>query len=216
MDEVGIDGAISFPFSMYRYDASYAVEVQRAHTIRIPLYLSFIAAPGKVGAAVADGSPPLPRVYEPVPEHGAPSAASLSPNSRRAARRARMRKDGTWSILLGSMWRRIGSTCICDRARRPSPSRATVRNGTLRLSAAEGAALRRLAVPACRLMSRNARSMVAALITSSLVRTSCASRRWPNRFIASTKTGTGGRNRLPQIRSDASQTTINASRTASS
>ncbi len=34
-----------------------------------------------------------------------------------------MRKDGTWSILLGSMWRRTGSTCICDRAERPSPSR---------------------------------------------------------------------------------------------
>src|SRR5438067_4734362 len=37
---------------------------------------------GKVGAAVADGSPQPPRVYEPAPEHGAPSAASLSPNSR--------------------------------------------------------------------------------------------------------------------------------------
>src|ERR1700743_1288603 len=32
MDKVGVDGAISIPsFSMYRYDASYAVEVQRAH-----------------------------------------------------------------------------------------------------------------------------------------------------------------------------------------
>ena len=32
MDKVGVDGAIySSPFSMYRYDASYAVSVQRAH-----------------------------------------------------------------------------------------------------------------------------------------------------------------------------------------
>src|SRR5215475_7063588 len=32
MDKVGIDGAIFISaFSMYRYDASYAVEVQRAH-----------------------------------------------------------------------------------------------------------------------------------------------------------------------------------------
>jgi L-fuconolactonase len=32
MDAVGVDGAIFISaFSMYRYDASYAVEVQRAH-----------------------------------------------------------------------------------------------------------------------------------------------------------------------------------------
>jgi L-fuconolactonase len=32
MDKVGVDGAIYIsPFSMYQYDASYAVEVQRAH-----------------------------------------------------------------------------------------------------------------------------------------------------------------------------------------
>ena len=32
MDKVGVDGAIFVsPFAMYRYDASYAVEVQRAN-----------------------------------------------------------------------------------------------------------------------------------------------------------------------------------------
>jgi hypothetical protein len=32
MDKVGVDGAIFIsPFSMYRYDGSYAVEVQQAH-----------------------------------------------------------------------------------------------------------------------------------------------------------------------------------------
>lgn len=35
MDQVGVDGAILVsPFSMYRYDASYAVEVQKAHPSR--------------------------------------------------------------------------------------------------------------------------------------------------------------------------------------
>src|ERR1700752_1993064 len=38
MDKVGIDGAIFIsPFSMYRYDASYAVEVQRAHPGRFAI-----------------------------------------------------------------------------------------------------------------------------------------------------------------------------------
>ena len=38
MDKVGVDGAIFIsPFSMYRYDASYAVEVQRAHPDRFAL-----------------------------------------------------------------------------------------------------------------------------------------------------------------------------------
>ena len=38
MDEVGVDGAIFISsFSMYRYDASYAVQVQRAHPGRFAL-----------------------------------------------------------------------------------------------------------------------------------------------------------------------------------
>jgi predicted TIM-barrel fold metal-dependent hydrolase len=38
MDQVGVDGAIAVsPFSMYRYDASYAVEVQQAHPNRFAL-----------------------------------------------------------------------------------------------------------------------------------------------------------------------------------
>src|ERR1035437_2402207 len=38
MDKVGVDGAIFIsPFAMYRYDASYAVEVQRAHSGRFAL-----------------------------------------------------------------------------------------------------------------------------------------------------------------------------------
>ena len=38
MDKVGVDGAILISaFSMYRYDASYAVEVQRAHPGRFAI-----------------------------------------------------------------------------------------------------------------------------------------------------------------------------------
>jgi L-fuconolactonase len=38
MDKVGVDGAIFIsPFSMYQYDASYAVEVQRAHPNRFAI-----------------------------------------------------------------------------------------------------------------------------------------------------------------------------------
>ena len=38
MDKVGVDGAIFIsPFSMYRYDASYTVEVQRAHPSRFAI-----------------------------------------------------------------------------------------------------------------------------------------------------------------------------------
>src|SRR6516164_11230943 len=38
MDNVGVDGAIYIsPFSMYQYDASYAVSVQRAHPDRFAL-----------------------------------------------------------------------------------------------------------------------------------------------------------------------------------
>jgi predicted TIM-barrel fold metal-dependent hydrolase len=36
MDKVGVDGAIFISaFSLYRYDSSYAVEVQRAHPGRL-------------------------------------------------------------------------------------------------------------------------------------------------------------------------------------
>ena len=38
MNKVGVDGAIFISaFSMYRYDASYAVEVQRAHPGRFAI-----------------------------------------------------------------------------------------------------------------------------------------------------------------------------------
>src|SRR5207247_8058958 len=38
MDKVGVDGAILvLPFSMYQYDGSYAVDVQKAHPGRVAL-----------------------------------------------------------------------------------------------------------------------------------------------------------------------------------
>ena len=67
MDKVGVDGAIFISaFSMYRYDASYAVEVQRAHPDRFaivkpvdpddPAVVDVVAdwknAPGAVGIRI--------------------------------------------------------------------------------------------------------------------------------------------------------------------
>src|SRR6058998_4329480 len=47
MDRVGVDGAIFISaFSLYRYDASYAVEVQRAHPGRFAIVKP---SPGDVG-----------------------------------------------------------------------------------------------------------------------------------------------------------------------
>src|ERR1700721_1493950 len=43
MDKVGVDGAIFISaFSMYKYDASYAVEVARAHPNRMALVKPFL------------------------------------------------------------------------------------------------------------------------------------------------------------------------------
>jgi hypothetical protein len=56
----------------------------------------------------------------------------------------------------------------------------------------------------CR-MSRNARSIVAELIASNLARTLRRQLDTARRSIASTRIGSSGRSRLPQIRSDASQ-----------
>ena len=59
-----------------------------------PLYLSFIAVPGSVGAAVVDRSlmllESMSPSLSPVPHPSVPSARAVA----RAAGRARMRKDG--------------------------------------------------------------------------------------------------------------------------
>jgi hypothetical protein len=84
MDKVGVDGAILISaFSLYRYDASYAVEVQRAHPGRFaivkpvdpedPSVADVVAdwksTPGAVGIRIMltkeanrDLGPPYPRV----------------------------------------------------------------------------------------------------------------------------------------------------------
>ena len=55
MDKVGVDGAIFISaFSMYRYDASYAVEVQRAHPGRFALVKPVDPADPEVADVVAD------------------------------------------------------------------------------------------------------------------------------------------------------------------
>src|SRR5206468_12592864 len=55
MDGVGVDGAIFISaFSMYRYDASYAVEVQRAHPSRLAIIKPVDPDDPDVAEVVAD------------------------------------------------------------------------------------------------------------------------------------------------------------------
>jgi predicted TIM-barrel fold metal-dependent hydrolase len=55
MDKLGIDGAIFIsPFAMYRYDASYAVEVQRAHPGRFALVKPVDPDDAAVADVIAD------------------------------------------------------------------------------------------------------------------------------------------------------------------
>src|SRR4029450_5289762 len=55
MDQVGVDGAIFVsPFSMYRYDASYAMEVQQAHPNRFALVKPVDPDDPGVAGAIAD------------------------------------------------------------------------------------------------------------------------------------------------------------------
>src|ERR1700693_5435317 len=55
MDKVGVDGAIYIsPFSMYRYDASYAVEVQKAHPDKFALVKPVDPEDPAVAAVIAD------------------------------------------------------------------------------------------------------------------------------------------------------------------
>jgi predicted TIM-barrel fold metal-dependent hydrolase len=95
MDKVGVDGAINIsPFAMYRYDASYAVEVQRKHPGRFaivkpvdpddPKVADVIAEwkrqPGAVGVRImltpeakrAPDDPGLDRIARAAAQHGFP------------------------------------------------------------------------------------------------------------------------------------------------
>src|SRR5216117_1677814 len=55
MDKVGVDGAIFISaFSLYRYDASYAVEVQRAHPGRLAIVKPLDPDDPDVADVVAD------------------------------------------------------------------------------------------------------------------------------------------------------------------
>src|SRR6201982_417588 len=55
MDKVGVDGAIFISaFSMYRYDASYAVEVQKAHPGRFAIVKPVDPDNPAVGDVIAD------------------------------------------------------------------------------------------------------------------------------------------------------------------
>src|SRR4029450_13592984 len=57
MDKVGVDGAIFISaFSLYRYDASYAVEVQRAHPGRLAIVKPVDPDDPDVPDVVSEGS----------------------------------------------------------------------------------------------------------------------------------------------------------------
>ena len=70
MDKVGVDGAIFVsPFSMYGYDASYAVEVQQAHPDRFAII-----------KPVDPDNPDVADVVAPLQEAGGFGCGSLMPN----------------------------------------------------------------------------------------------------------------------------------------
>src|SRR2546423_14461164 len=55
MDAVGVDGAVLVsPFSMYRYDASYAIEVHKAHPGRFGLVKPVDAGDPAVADTIAE------------------------------------------------------------------------------------------------------------------------------------------------------------------
>jgi predicted TIM-barrel fold metal-dependent hydrolase len=68
MDKIGVDGAIFIAaFSMYRYDASYAVEVQRAHPGRFDLAKRPNAVLKVSGACtLSRESYPFPDIWDPL------------------------------------------------------------------------------------------------------------------------------------------------------
>src|SRR5258706_3187719 len=55
MDRVGVDGSIFISaFSLYQYDASYAVEVQRKHPARFAIIKPFNPADPSVGEVIPE------------------------------------------------------------------------------------------------------------------------------------------------------------------
>src|ERR1700741_1410918 len=59
MDRVGVDGGIFIPaFSMYRYEGSYAVEVQRAHPGRFAIVKPIDPDDPAAGDVIADWKRP--------------------------------------------------------------------------------------------------------------------------------------------------------------
>ena len=127
MDKVGVDGAIFISaFSLYRYDASYAVEVQRAHPGRLAIVkpvdpddagvddvvAEWKATPGAVGI----------RIMLTKEEKRAPDDPGLD----RIARAA-VRHDFPVNILF---WGNLDAGYRTDR----SPSRHALRHRPSRLS----------------------------------------------------------------------------------
>ena len=133
MDKVGVDGAIFISaFSLYRYDSSYAVEVQRAH-------------PGRL-AIVKPLDPDDPGVADVVAEwKKTPGAVGirimLRKEEKRAARRSRPRPDCARgrSLRFSAQHPVLGQSGRREGADRP-PSRHAVHHRPSRHPAAARAA----------------------------------------------------------------------------
>src|ERR1051325_9361147 len=104
MDKVGVDGAIFISaFSLYQYDASYAVEVQRKHPGRFAIIKPVNPADPAVGEVIAE--------WRKLPGTTSRSMCSSGATSNRA-RRSSTAIPGRGSS--STTWR------SCSRARRPS------------------------------------------------------------------------------------------------
>ncbi|MEJ0067566.1 MAG: amidohydrolase family protein [Pseudomonadota bacterium] len=138
MDKVGVDGAIFISsFSMYRYDASYAIEVQRAHPGRLaivkpvdpddPAVADVIAAwketPGAVGIRIMlrkeegrqPSDPGFDRILRAAVRHDFPVNILCWDNLTRARRSSiAIRRRGSSSTI----WVSCSRAC---RPRRRSP-----------------------------------------------------------------------------------------------
>ena len=126
MDKVGVDGAIFISaFSMYRYDASYAVEVQRAHPGRFAIVKPVDPDDPGVADVVAEWkkTPGTVGVRIMLTKENRPRAAGRSrPRPHRARRRA-PRFSGQHPVLGQSRRRHRADRPPSRHALHPRPSR---------------------------------------------------------------------------------------------
>ena len=133
MDKVGVDGAIFISaFSLYRYDASYAVEVQRAHPGRLAIVKPVDPDDPDVADVVAEWKKTPGAVGIRIMLRKGEKRATDDPGLDRIARAA-VRYDFPLNILC---WDNLDAGSGADR----SPSRHAVHHRSSRHPAATRAA----------------------------------------------------------------------------